>query len=134
MDLFHSIVQKRVYIYKHAIPDLEPALSLLCTRMSKPSIGDEKKSFRVLDYLKETVDDVRVIEAKSLDKLYMWVNASYAVHPNTRLHTRGAISFGKGIILSRSSKQKLNTKSSMEAELVAVSDYHLYYHIWIIIF
>ena len=64
----------------------------------------------------------------------MWVDAFYAVHPNMRSHTGGAMSFGRGIVhTSRSSKQKLNTKSSMEAELVAVSNY-LPYHIWIIDF
>ena len=41
--------------------------------------------------------------------------------------------FGRGIIHSKLSKQKLNTKSSTEAELVAVSDY-LPYHIWMINF
>ena len=43
------------------------------------------------------------------------------------------MSFGRGIIHSKSSKQKLNTKSSTEAELIVVSDY-LPYHIWVINF
>jgi hypothetical protein len=39
-------------------------------------------------------------------------------------HTGGVVSFGRGAIMtSRSSKQKLNTKSSTEAELVGASDY-----------
>ena len=63
----------------------------------------------------------------------MWVDASYAVHPNMRSHTGGALSFGTGILHGKSSKQKLNTKSSTEAELVAVSDY-IPYHIWMINF
>ena len=43
------------------------------------------------------------------------------------------MSFGIGILHGKSSKQKLNTKSSTEAELVAVSDY-IPYHIWMINF
>jgi hypothetical protein len=38
-------------------------------------------------------------------------------------HTGGVISFGLGGIMCKSSKQKLNTKSSTEAELVGASDY-----------
>jgi hypothetical protein len=33
------------------------------------------------------------------------------------------MSFGRGAVLCKSSKQKLNTKSSTEAELVGASDY-----------
>jgi hypothetical protein len=39
------------------------------------------------------------------------------------------VSFGRGVVMSKSSKQKLNTKSSTEAELVGASDY-LPYPIW----
>jgi hypothetical protein len=40
-----------------------------------------------------------------------------------RSHTGGAMSFGRGGILCKSTKQKLNTKSSTEAEFVGASDY-----------
>ena len=59
--------------------------------------------------------------------------SSYATHLNMRSHTGGAMSFGTRILHGKSSKQKLNTKSSMEAELVVVSDY-MPYHIWMVIF
>ena len=52
-----------------------------------------------------------------------WVDASYAVHKDMKRHTGGVISFGRGAIVSKSSKQKLNTKSSTEAELVGASDF-----------
>ena len=38
-------------------------------------------------------------------------------------HTGAVTSFGRGWLIQKSSKQKLNTKSSTEAELVGVSDY-----------
>ena len=40
-----------------------------------------------------------------------------------RSHTGGTVSFGVGGLLCKSSKQKINTKSSTEAELVGASDY-----------
>ena len=53
------------------------------------------------------------------------VDASYAVHPDMRSPTGGAMSLGCGCILCKSTKQKLNTKSSTEAEFVGASNYLL---------
>ena len=51
------------------------------------------------------------------------VDAAFAVHEDMRSHTGAALTMGKGaMMLSLSSKQKINTKSSMEAELVGVDD------------
>ena len=58
----------------------------------------------------------------SMHIMKTWVDASYAVHPDMRSHTGGCISFGKGMIISKSLKQKLNTKISTEAELVGATD------------
>ncbi len=128
-ELFHSIVQKLMYICKRARPDLEPVLSYLSTRVLCPSISDKDKLQRLLDFVRATKDDRRVVGALSLHDMFTWIDASFAVHPNMKSHTGGAISFGKGVIHAKSSKQKINTKSSTEAELVGVSEY-LPYHIW----
>ena len=58
-EVFHSIVQKILYICKRGRPDIEPALSYLCTRVSKPMVEDEKKLHRMLDFLKDTLEDVQ---------------------------------------------------------------------------
>ena len=52
-----------------------------------------------------------------------WVDASYAVHGDIRSHTDDLISLGCEAILSKSSKTKINTKSSTEAKLVGASNY-----------
>jgi hypothetical protein len=51
-----------------------------------------------------------------------WVDASFAVHTDMKSHTGGTLSLGKGSVYSASTQQKLNTKSSTEAELVGVDD------------
>jgi hypothetical protein len=51
-----------------------------------------------------------------------WVDASYAVHPDMKSHTGGAFTLGKGVIYGTSTRQKINTKSSTEAELVGVAE------------
>jgi hypothetical protein len=53
----------------------------------------------------------------------MWyVNASFAVHPNMWGYTGGGLTMGRGFPISVSTKQKLNTRSSTESELVGVDD------------
>jgi hypothetical protein len=86
-----------------------------------------------LEYLKGTIDLNYVLAADDLTKMQSWVDASYAVHPDMNSHTGGVSSFGTGGILTKSSKQKLNTKSSTEAELVGASDY-LPHTVWIKMF
>jgi hypothetical protein len=51
-----------------------------------------------------------------------WIDGSFAVHDNMQSHTGSTMSMGTGSIWSSSTKQKLNTRSSTEAELVAVDD------------
>jgi hypothetical protein len=65
-----------------------------------------------------------VLGADNLTSLVRtWVDASNAVHPDMRSHTGSVMSFGTGGLIGTSSKQKLNTKSSTEAETVGASDY-----------
>jgi hypothetical protein len=75
--------------------------------------------------LNGTLEDVRIIGADDLSKMKTWVDASYAVHMDTKSHTGGVVSFGTGAVMGKSCKQKLNTKSSMEEELVGASKNYL---------
>ncbi|MGL6130278.1 MAG: Ty1/Copia family ribonuclease HI, partial [Fusobacteriaceae bacterium] len=54
--------------------------------------------------------------------LQWYVDASYGVHANLRGHTGGGLTMGRGFPLVNSTKQKLNTRSSTESELVGVDD------------
>ena len=71
-----------------------------------------------------TLDLALILGADSLNNANAsWVDASYAVHDNMKSHTGGAFSLGQGALMCKSTKQKLNTKSSTEAEVVGLSDY-----------
>ena len=50
------------------------------------------------------------------------VDAAFAVHPDFKSHTGATFTMGKGSIQNMSRKQKMNTRSSTEAELVAADD------------
>ena len=122
-EMFRSIVCKLLYVGLRARADILTALSYLTTRITKPTGSDYVKLKRLLEYLYGTLDLSLVLGADNLGTIYTWVDASYAVHNDMRSHTGGVISFGVGGLLCKSSKQKLNTKSSTEAELVGASDY-----------
>jgi hypothetical protein len=132
-DVFHSTVAKLLYVATRARMDILLAVGFLCTRVSKATTQDQHKLKRVLEYLKGTMDLEYTIGADSLSKLRTWVDASYAVHPDMKSHTGGVMSLGIGGLACKSTKQKLNTKSSTEAELVGASDY-LPNTIWVKLF
>ena len=51
-----------------------------------------------------------------------WLDSSYEVHPDKQIRSGIYMSLGKGSTYSGSWKQKLNTKSSTEAELMGIDD------------
>ena len=94
---------------------------------------DWKKLRRLLNFLQCTKDDERIMSRTTLKTLFTWVDASYGVHPDMRSHTGGTMSLGHGVLNTMSAKQKLNTKSSTESEVVGASDY-LPKNIWATMF
>jgi len=122
-ELFHSVVAKLLYVSIRARMDILLAIGFLCTRVSKSTQQDRTKLRRVLEYIKGTMDLEYTLGADDMNKLRSWVDAAYAVHPDMKSHTGGVMSLGIGGILCKSTKQKLNTKSSTEAEVVGASDY-----------
>ena len=122
-DRFHSVAAKLLFVSIRARMDILLPIAFLCTRVSKSTTQDEAKLLRLLEYVKATLHLKYTLGADNLAKLRAWVDASYAVHPDQKSHTGGIMSFGTGGFICKSSKQKLNTKSSTEAELVGASDY-----------
>ena len=89
----------------------------------QPTVQDMGKLRRVLRYLKGTKDKVLTLKAgpDSVLRVHAFIDASYATHDDDRSHTGIVISLGCGTVYAKSSKQKLVTKSSTEAELVALA-------------
>ena len=122
-ERFHSVVSKLLYVAMRGRPDLLVALCFLTTRVTKPTEQDQRKLKRLLEYINGTLDLVLTIGSDDLSLMYTYVDAAYGVHADCRSQTGGVTTFGIGGIVCRASKQKLNTKSSTEAELVGASDY-----------
>jgi hypothetical protein len=118
----HTFVAKGLFACKRARPDIHTATTFLCTRVKQPSENDWTKLLRLMEYLNGTKDEVLFLSADDLHVIKWYVDASFAVHEDFKSHTGGAMTFGRGVPISISRKQKLNTRSSTEAELVAVDD------------
>ena len=98
------------------------SISFLSTRVGKCNEKDYGKLRRLVNYTHTTLDEESVIGIEDIGIMHTYVDASYAVQPNMRSHSGGEISYGIGLIASTSQKQKLNVRSSTEAEIVGVSD------------
>jgi hypothetical protein len=121
-QMFHHNVAKLLFLCKRARPDIQTPVAFLCTRVKNPDVDDYKKLTRVMRFLRGTINDPLTLEADNLSLIKWWIDAAYAVHPDMKSHTGGTMTLGKGSPYSACVKQKLNTKSSTEAELVGVSD------------
>jgi hypothetical protein len=119
---YHHLTAKMLYLCKRARPDLQTAISFLTTRVTRPDKDDWNKLRRCIRYLRGSKDLFLTLETDNGIAVKWWIDASFAVHPDMRSHTGGTMSLGKGSIYSMSRKQRLNTKSSTEAELVGVDD------------
>ena len=79
---------------------------------------------RLLGYLRATPNHGIVLRVGDSMTVRAFIDASYGVHQGSgKSHTGCAIVLGEaGVLSARSSKQKIVTKSSTEAELVGLSD------------
>ena len=85
-------------------------------------MSDWEKLIRLLKYLNGTCDNVLPLSADDLHIIKWCIDAAFAAHPDFKSHTGGTMTFGHGAVQSLSRKQKLNARSSTEAELVGADD------------
>ena len=90
--------------------------------MQAPDVADWKKLEYLIEYFFATVDLPLILGADGTGILNWYVDASFAVHANMRGHTGGALTMGHGCPIMSSTKDKIDTRSSTESELVGVDD------------
>jgi hypothetical protein len=120
----HMMVAKGLFLCKCTRPDIQPMIAVLCTRVKDLNEADWGKLVRLMKYLNGTKKKRLTLSAGNLRCIKWYVDASFAVHPDFKSHAGATMSFadGKGAVQSISRKQKLNTKSSTEAEPISVDD------------
>jgi hypothetical protein len=115
---------KTLYASKHARPDTCTAIAFLTTRVRALDINDWTKLAHLMKYLRGTHTLPLILSANGSGILKWWVDVSFAVHPNMRGHSGGGLSLGRGFpIVTSSTKQKLNTRSSTEIKIVGANDF-----------
>lgn len=119
----HHRVARLLFLCKRARPDLQVAVAFLSTRVKSPDCDDWKKLKRAIQYLRSMRTLLLTLEAEDSHIVKWWVDAAFAVHKDMRSQNGGSMSLGSGMMYSSSTKQKLNTRSSTEAELVAANDF-----------
>ena len=121
-EIFHSFVAKSLFLSKRARLDIGPTVAILASRVQNPNESDWNKLVRKMRYLHTTKKWHLTMSADDLRVIKWYVDASFAVHPDFRSHTGAVMTMGGGVMQSISRKQKLNSRSSTEAELIGVDD------------
>lgn len=98
-------------------------MNFLSARVQGPTEQDSTKLRRIYLYLNGTRDLALRLECSGAGiEIFTFVDAAYGIHIDGKSHTGACISLGKGVSYARSTKQKIVSKSSTEAELIALSD------------
>jgi len=123
-DWFHRQVAKLLYLAKRTKPECLTAVAYLATRVTKSTETDKQKLIRLLKYVRSSKEQgIRLRPGKLGIVVRCYVDAAYGLHDDGKSVTGSAIVIGDGgPVHAKSSKQKIVTKSSTEAEYVGTSD------------
>jgi hypothetical protein len=122
-DAMRSATASLLYLARRTYPELLPVTAHLTTRVGKYTTEDEGKFVRAMKYLNTYPNGGVTLRAGSGDiEIHAYVDASHGVHADGRSHTGCVITLGGGSVFTRSGKQKAVSRSSTEAELIALSD------------
>jgi len=121
-ESFHAFVAKALFLGKRVRPNIQLAVATLSTRVKDPNQDDQGKLLPLMVFLSKTRNDELILSADRLDIVCCFVDTAFAVHPDFKSYTAGAMTLGCSCILNGSHKQKLNTRSSTKAKLVGTDD------------
>ena len=123
-DYFRSNVAKMLYLAKRVRPECLTCVAFLATRVQCADEDDMAKLRRLLEYLRGTRERGIVLRVGQNLEVNAFIDAAYGVHSGSgKSHTGCVIVLGEaGPVFAKSTKQRIVTKSSTEAELVGVSD------------
>ena len=119
--IVHSLTARILFIANRARPDLLTFISFMTKKVLSPTHEDGRKLLRALRYLAHTSDVVLTLGYRGVPTIHVFIDASFAVHTDKKSHTGVMSSLGVGAFYTKSTSQKINTTSSCEAELVALS-------------
>ena len=121
---FRTYVAKMLYVAKRAKPECLVAVAFLSTRVNVCDVDDMAKLYRLLGYVVGTRERGIVFKIGEQMTVNVFIDAAHGVHRSSgKSHTGCVVIIGEqGPVYAKSTKQKIVTKSSTEAELVGLSD------------
>ena len=122
---YRSTLMRIAYLVNCTRPDLKVALMALSRRMHCATTQDASRLMHLVGYISVTRTYGLTIKPGEGDlTVFGYTDASHATMHDMRSVTGGAICVGTGgaTVFSKTSKQTIVAKSSMEAEYIACSD------------
>ena len=119
--MFHRWVVQLLYLSNRVRRDIKTPVAFLTTCVKSPDHDNAAKLWSVMRYLLGQPCLCLTLRA-DLPQLFLhwWVDAAFATHADFKGHTIAMLSPGQGSANDVSRKQKINTNSSTESELVKV--------------
>jgi hypothetical protein len=115
---FHSMVARLLYLAKRMRLEILTAVSWLSSRVNAPTEEDLKKLNHIFGYRDNVIRYLRAGELSFL----AYIDASFGIHHDRTSRTGVLAMLAGAAVGGWSSKQKLVSKSSTEAEVIGLSD------------
>ena len=107
---------------KIAWTDIQNSIEFLCTRVQAPDEDNRKNMVSLIKYLKDTKEIFLTFRSDDTIIMRWYVDAKFAVQTYFNSDTGGTGTLINDSVIYMYTNQKLNTKSSTEAELVAADN------------
>ena len=123
---YQSLIMSLMYLARLTRPDILFPTTYLATKSSNPSALDLLKAKRIVKYIASAPNIGINYYSNSSMKLMIHADASHLVHPDGFGHTGIVITLGNSVVFARSVKQKMQTLSSTESEMIALQEASTY--------
>lgn len=114
-----------MYLARMSRPDILMCTSYLATKSQNPTVKDYDNVCQILRYIRGTVHTGMIFNLSSRKdppKINIFTDASHLLHEDGKGHTGIVITLGEAVICTRSVKQKVQARSSTEAEIIAAEE------------
>ena len=122
-EMFHSTVAKALYLTLRTRPDIATTVSFLTTRVSCPTRQDWNKLMRMMSYLQQNPHKGLLFPTKGGMEIDAYIDAAFCAHMDGKSHTGIIIRIGGALVYAKSTKQKIVSRDSTEAETIGLSDH-----------
>jgi hypothetical protein len=120
--IYHTDVATLLFIACRTRVDLVLGVSELCRHTRAPTQQDDAKLDRVIAFMKQTAGMPLRLKAKAPLQVVTSIDAAFANRTEMKSTSGACTTLGEGMFIAFSRMQKLNSKSSTEAEIIALSD------------